>query len=467
MLPHDCGWPLPPTVPTFASLDARDLPPDADQIEKDLHRAGRLELGVADADVEAHYAALRSILRAWCWASTAGTRQSYSQAMSRVGATLLVAVENDAERAFLSFAWLMRSLPRNYYDTGYLVDVRALRLLAAWRWPESIVPALYEPLEMVSSTWFLSLWAGVLPQECCVAVWAQMIRDGLDDSEEGDQAAARAAPAGADTSLRVGLLLLEAARPRLDEAVVTDREEADANVSTEDAPAFGAATYTALQQVAQWQAADAASLVSAALKLELSSEAVAEARQLAGAQLRAEENRRAQEKAAARALAKENERRRVEGERREADRVAEVKSTSTRLGEQQHEEFEAEVEEAAAKKAAKREVAGARNAYEAQTDDLRVAGQSQERSSVLAAVSPASFIDQCGSLGRVACECLLFIPLILVACVAILHRLGRRLFGWLCHRVSDAKRRSVRRAPLSAKDEERGADQAIEMSDAV
>ena len=107
MLPHECGWPLPPKVPSFGALDARSPPSDAEQIEKDLHRAGRLELGVPDDDLESHYSALRRVLRAWCWASDG---QGYSQAMSRLGAMLLVAADNDPKEAFTSFAWLMRSL---------------------------------------------------------------------------------------------------------------------------------------------------------------------------------------------------------------------------------------------------------------------------------------------------------------------------------------------------------------------
>ena len=113
MLPHECDWPLPPGVPTLSILTVRGAPADAEQIDKDLHRAGRQALGVADADAAAHRESLRKVLYVWCSAC------AYSQAMSHVGASLVAAAALDAEDAYLSFAWLMSSLPPDYYGEGF------------------------------------------------------------------------------------------------------------------------------------------------------------------------------------------------------------------------------------------------------------------------------------------------------------------------------------------------------------
>ena len=127
MLPHEASWPLPATVPSLSILLARGPPPDAEQIEKDLHRVGRLELGITDADAKSHRASLRCLLHGWCWCC-----EGYSQAMSHVGASL-VATSSDVEGAFVSFAWLMRSLPADFFDEGHRIEARALRVLAALR----------------------------------------------------------------------------------------------------------------------------------------------------------------------------------------------------------------------------------------------------------------------------------------------------------------------------------------------
>ena len=280
-LPHDCDWPLPPGIPSISSLEARGAPADAEQIEKDLHRAGRQALGVTDADAEAHRDALRRVLYAWCWCSDSG----YSQAMSHIGASLLVAATHDVDGAFLSFAWLMRTLPSNYYDEGCRVEVRALRILAALRWPEVIDPALYEALDLVMGQWLLSVWVGALPREDCLAVWAQMVRDDV---------------APADTSLRVGLVLLATALVEIHEAATADAADEDA-LGTAEMPSLGCATYAALQAAAQWRGGGAA-LVAATLTLELDEGAVAAARSTAALQLRAEAEARGREAARARAL---------------------------------------------------------------------------------------------------------------------------------------------------------------------
>ena len=449
-LPHENEWPLPPSIASFASLDARELPVDADQIERDLHRAGRIELGVADADVDDHYAALRRVLRAWCWAAPA---QGYSQAMSRIAATLLVSAGNDAEKAFLSFAWLMRSLPGGYYDLGHRIEVRALRLLAAWRWPDVFGPSMYEALELVTTAWFLSLWAGVLPLECCVAVWAQTIVDGADDDDGGGGGAADGG-AAADTSLRVAMALLERVLMPLHEAVAMDAADGDAAVAEADEePSLGCHTYNALQHAATWPAGEAGALVEAALAVELPPSQVAEARRLAASQLEAEAERRTRERRAARERADELARREAARVRRAAEADG-GSSTTTRLGEQQLEAFEAEVAERGAREQrAKRHAhAHVRTSLEAQEGDLRMSSGAGGAASLWRAALASC--GACGALGRCMVRAVLALPLCVAAAVVGLQYVARRCVGGCATRVQRAARRGAagRRAPLAAKD---------------
>ena len=463
-LPHENGWPLPPAVPSFSSLDARDLPTDAEQIEKDLHRAGRLELGITDTDVQRHYIALRRLLRAWCQLAP------YSQAMSRVGATLLLTTDHDAEKAFTSFAWLMSAMPKSYYDTGYMTDVRALRLLAAWRWPDVIVPSLYEPLELVSSAWFLSLWAGVLPADCCVAIWAQLVLS--DDADE--PSAGGETHHYADTSLRVALVLLDESREAIAEAVEMDAADADAGAVVtdgdgDDAPGFSAATYVALQQAARWDAGVemTSALVSKLTALQLTSETVAEARRLAASQLEAEAAKRAREKAAARERAQEAREREERMREREEAAESGQASTSTRLGEQQLEAYAAEVSDTRANRAAKKESRAARavpiDPSETQIGDLQ---EVRSHRNSLASCS-------CGGgtmpMLAMAVQCLFVVPACLLAIGAALVHLLKRCFGRSAGAVGETRRRTRRRAPLADKDGERAsaAERGIELSDTV
>lgn len=467
-LPHENEWPLPPTVPSFSSLDARELPKDAEDIEKDLHRAGRLDLGISDADVQQHYEALRRVLRAWCHIG------SYSQAMSRVGATLLANTDHDAEKAFLSFSWIMCALPKGYYDAGYLTDVRALRLLAAWRWPDAIVPSLYEPLELVASTWFLSLWAGILPAACCVAVWAELVLTDADEpSSNGDVQHC------ADTSLRVALVLLETSLEAIREAVELDAAEADAgavvtDADGDDAPSFSVASYAALQQAADWDGPRAAALVEKATSLELPKEAVAEARRLAASQLRAEADKRAREKAALRAAEEERREREERLRIREQEGAEGGASTSTRLAEQQLAAYQSEVDDERARKAAARQAREARegrgkhhappDSQETQVGDLQ-----EVRTGARALLS-------CGSCGcggvldtcvTAIATCVFIVPACLVASASALWLVGKRCFGRGAGAVSATKRRTRRRTSLADQDEERAsaAERGVELAD--
>jgi hypothetical protein len=454
MLPHAAAWPLPPSIASFASLDRCPLPTDADQIEKDLHRAGRLELGVADDDLEAHLTALRRVLRAWCHASNG---QGYSQAMSRIAASLLVAADNDAEMAFLSFAWLMRTLPGDYYEgstTGYRVDVRAMRILAAWRWPDVVVPALYEPVELVAGQWFLSLWATVLPLECCLSIWAQMIHEGADDGDGSAQVP--------DTSLRVALVLLDRSLDQLHDAATMDAADvagSAAAASAEDEPAFAAQSYGVLQQVARWQSGESAALIAAARALALAPEEVAEARRLARSQLDAEAQRRAREKAAARAAREEAEQRERERAQRESDGRSTGTRTESRVAEEEHAAYAAEV--AQARHAATREVRSHLGTdLESQLGDLRIA-----RSDGTRRRAPSCPASGCGACAA----CIGALPLCLAAVAMWLSRFGRRIVA-KCEDLLGSMRRKARRvAPLAGKEHraEELASAGVEMSDVV
>lgn len=262
-LPHQADWPLPASVPSLASLLARSPPREADQIERDLHRVGRAQLGIDDDHADAFVSRLRQLLHAWC-----GRGEGYAQAMSHIAA-ILVADAQDVEGAFCTFAWLMVSLPSDYFDLGHRVDVRALRLLAAARWPDVIEPSLYEALELVTTQWFLTLYSSALPPESCLAVWALLLVD----------------PHPSHMPLRVALVLLATSLPEILDAAQADTAEFDDIVATE--ASVGIASYVAFQRAPQNHSSPHV-LVEAARALNLPAEAVEEARATAKLQLEAE-----------------------------------------------------------------------------------------------------------------------------------------------------------------------------------
>ena len=88
---------------------------DLDVIEADLQRAGRIELGVSDADAAAVSAALRRVLHAWC---RTAPEVGYSQGMHFVAAALLVDSGLDVEAGFRRFARLLRRLPEDWYTNA-------------------------------------------------------------------------------------------------------------------------------------------------------------------------------------------------------------------------------------------------------------------------------------------------------------------------------------------------------------
>ena len=64
---------------------------DREMIDKDVHRAGREALGVADEDAKSHREALRRVLHAWC---VLRPEVGYCQAMNAVAAALLVVCDH-------------------------------------------------------------------------------------------------------------------------------------------------------------------------------------------------------------------------------------------------------------------------------------------------------------------------------------------------------------------------------------
>ncbi len=260
----------------------------AEQIDKDLHRAGRVELGVGDSDLAAHRDGLRTVLRRWA----SQPNQSYHQAMCFVGATLLV-WEQDVDCAFAKFAAVMRSLPADYYGdalVGCRADVRALRHLAASRWPDVYGRSaiVNEPLELVCTQWLLALFGSLLPAACCQAIWNEMAK-----ALTGDDNVAASTPS--DLPLRVGLVLLENVLETMHQALEED--------AAEEHTGGGCASYAALQGAASAWEGQPADLLAAAHALELPAVDVASARNHARREINAEDAieraRRATKKAAA------------------------------------------------------------------------------------------------------------------------------------------------------------------------
>ena len=101
---------------------------DSRQIEVDLNRSSVAVLPVPEAGKEAHRAALRRLLRAWC---VLRPEVGYSQAMNFVASAMLCVVEHDENAAFRLFAALLGRLPPDFYAEqpplrGFTVEVDAL-----------------------------------------------------------------------------------------------------------------------------------------------------------------------------------------------------------------------------------------------------------------------------------------------------------------------------------------------------
>jgi hypothetical protein len=240
-----------------------------EQIDKDLSRAGRLELGVHDDDAAAHREGLRQLLSRWV---SSQPNQGYHQAMCFIGASLLHAELLDVDRAYASFAAVMRSLPAGYYGealVGCRADVRALRYLAASRWPDvcgraAIVNEPMELMERVCTQWLLALYGSQLSAECCRVVWHEMARTRVALGDDG----AEAPPS--DLPLRVGLVLLESVLGDLPKGIEKDAAEGET--------AGGGSSYAILQGAAKTWKGTATDLLAAALAVNLPSEEVYVAR---------------------------------------------------------------------------------------------------------------------------------------------------------------------------------------------
>ena len=109
---------------------------DAEMIEKDLHRAGRQELGIADEDAEAHREALRRVLQSWC---TLRPEVGYVQGLNCIAAALLVICDHAEDEAVTLLVMLVDRLPADWYLESLLggrVEVEATLWVYETRRPE-------------------------------------------------------------------------------------------------------------------------------------------------------------------------------------------------------------------------------------------------------------------------------------------------------------------------------------------
>ena len=279
---------------------------EAEEIDRDLHRAGRAELGVSDDEAADHRRALRRVLRAWC---ILRPEIGYAQAMNQVAAAALVMCDHSETKALLLFVKLLRSLPPDFYGrggdgaaalAGCSAEVRTLVLLADERLPHLFPQGstMRESLEMLAFQSLASLWVGSMGLSAVGHVWSLM--EGGENGEEGEEGAASGET---DAHLRVGLALLDRAAPQLEGAQRDDDDEG------------GAASYAALQQALQ-QAWDVDELRLALAQVQISVAAVHASRETARRQLAAEHAVGQRRRAARRA---ENAKRAAEGAVSRAD----------------------------------------------------------------------------------------------------------------------------------------------------
>ena len=246
-------------VPTLAAIEAVGATPSAEsaeQIDKDIGRAGRIELGVADNDATEFGASLRRLLRAWCALdaadSSAGSASfCYCQAMSLVGATVLVGRNHDVDAAFDFFRELMMTLRPEFYGRslrGCRVEVRALLLLATSRWPTELADRrALASIELVANQWFLTCFAGILSPAAALTVMQQIVSDGAGANGESQRDDSSLSPC-TDMLLRVGIVLLEHVMPDFREAIVVDAAEAEQldDEGAPDEPSIGCHGYQVL-----------------------------------------------------------------------------------------------------------------------------------------------------------------------------------------------------------------------------
>ena len=275
----------PPGYAALCSAAERNLglrAKDSRQIEVDLNRSSVAVLPVPEAGKEAHRAALRRLLRAWC---VLRPEVGYSQAMNFVASAMLCVVEHDENAAFRLFAALLGRLPPDFYAEqpplrGFTVEVDALLHLLERRLPSLGLTAdalerVGEAMPLVLAKWFLNLWVDVLPLPCLLGAWDLMLGGGaLEAAEAARSGGVALEAAAADTNVRVAL-----------GAAAGGRAAASTALGSGGA-ADGSAAYLALLRAAEAPTAtDASLLLRAAAAVDLPADELAAARALAREEL--------------------------------------------------------------------------------------------------------------------------------------------------------------------------------------
>ena len=115
-----------PTLEELLLGPTRCSAEDTEAINKDVHRSGRRELGVADQEAEAHRTAVRQILHGWCAFKPA---IGYVQGLNIIAAAVLLHCNNVEHSAFSVLVLLVSRLPSDFYGErlrGCVAEVGAL-----------------------------------------------------------------------------------------------------------------------------------------------------------------------------------------------------------------------------------------------------------------------------------------------------------------------------------------------------
>lgn len=136
----------------------------AAQIELDLLRCGRQELGVRDIDAEAHRGCLRRVLTA-----AAGCGIPYNQALGHVAAAVLVLSSHAESKSLQLLQLFVHSLPKNFYSSGASSRVCRVEVCALVELAEECAPrvfalhptAVHEALSLIATDWLLKLWVRI------------------------------------------------------------------------------------------------------------------------------------------------------------------------------------------------------------------------------------------------------------------------------------------------------------------
>ena len=251
-----------PSDGSRGTVSAQD---DAEMIEKDLHRAGRQELGVADEDAEAHRAALRRVLQSWC---SLRPEIGYVQGLNCIAAALLVLCDHAEDEAVTLLVMLVDRLPADWYLESLMggrVEVEATLWVYETRHPEffsvgelrmalhvavrarpakfcitltapkgprtarfpgaparspcaALTPSRHPRASRLAQTsgWLLSLWVGCLSLECLSVAWYALLTDPVDGGPPG-------------TNLRIVLALLMRAEAQLADSLHAAADDPQSN----------------------------------------------------------------------------------------------------------------------------------------------------------------------------------------------------------------------------------------------